>query len=72
MFILEIFLKHIQVQFLVVQLTLMKDLDQFSLLVFNVMEQKLGYRTVATQQRILALTLLMLVSHVSVGQCLDY
>ena len=45
----------------------MKDLDQFSLLVFNVMEQKLDYRIVATQQRILALTLLMLVLRVLVG-----
>ena len=67
MFILDITFEHIQVQFLVDQLTSMKDLGQFSLLVFNVMEQKLDYRTVATQQRILALTLLMLVSRVLVG-----
>ena len=45
----------------------MMDLGQFSLLIFNVMEQKLDYRTVATQQRILALTLLMLVLRVLVG-----
>ena len=56
-----------QGQSLVNQLTLMKDLDQFSLLAFNVMEQKLDYKTAHTLQSIRALTLLMLVLHVLVS-----
>ena len=58
---------YLQVQLLVAQPTLMKDLDQFNLLAFNAMEQKLDYRTVPTQHKILALIQLMLVLHVLVG-----
>ena len=59
--------KLTQVQYLVGQPTLMRDLDQSSSLVFNAMEQKPDYRTVPTHDKILALTLLMLVLHVLVG-----
>ena len=59
-----------QVQLLVAQPTLMKDLDQFNLLAFNAMEQKLDYRTVLTQHKILAPTQLMLVLHVLVSSML--
>ena len=52
---------------LVAQPLLIKDLDQFNLLVFNAMEQKRDYRTVLTQHKTLALTLLMLVLHVLVS-----
>ena len=55
---------------LVAQPTLMKDLDQFNLLAFNAMEQKLDYRIVLTQYRILALTQLMLELHVLVSSVL--
>ena len=62
---------HMQVQLLVAQPTLMKDLDQFNLLAFNAMEQKLDYRTVLTQHKTLALTQPMLVLRVLVSsiQC---
>ena len=55
---------------LVAQPTLMKDLDQFNLLAFNAMEQKLDYRIVLTQYRILALIQLMLELHVLVSSVL--
>ena len=60
-------LSLMQVQLLIAQPTLMKDLDQFNLLVFNAMEQKLDYETVLTQYKTLALTHLMLVLHVLVS-----
>ena len=47
---------HMQVQLLIAQPTLVKDLDWFNLLAFNAMEQKLDYRTVLTQHKILVLT----------------
>ena len=56
-----------QVQLLVTKLTLVKGLDQFYLLTFNVLEQKLDYRTVLTQHKIHVLTQLMLVLHVLVS-----
>ena len=56
-----------QVQLLVAQPTLMKDLDQFNLLAFNAMEQKPDYGTVLTQHKTLALTQLMLVLRVLVS-----
>ena len=49
------------------QPTLMKDLDQFNLLAFSAMEQKLDYGTVLTQYKTPALTHLMLVLHVLVS-----
>ena len=52
---------------LIVQPTLMKDLDQFNLLAFSAMEQKLDYRTVLTQYKTLALIQLMLVLHALVS-----
>ena len=60
-----------QVQLLVAQPTLMKDLDQFNLLVFSAMEQKPDYRTVLTQHKTLALTQLMLVLHALVSSIID-
>ena len=60
-------LSLVQVQLLVTQPTLMKDLDQFNLLAFSAMEQKLDYETVLTQYKTLALIQLMLVSHVLVS-----
>ena len=60
-------LSLVQVQLLVAQPTLMKDLDQFNLLVFSAMEQKLDYGTVLTQYKTPALTHLMLVLHVLVS-----
>ena len=45
----------------------MRDLDQFTLLAFSAMEQKLDYGTVPTHKKILVPILLMLVSHVLVG-----
>ena len=52
---------------LVVRPTLMKDLDQFNLLAFSAMEQKLDYRTVLTQYKTLALIQLTLVLHALVS-----
>ena len=45
----------------------MRDLDQFSLLVSSVVEQKLDCRTAHTHKKILALIPLMLVLHALVG-----
>ena len=45
----------------------MRDLDQSSLLAFSAMEQRLDYVTVLTHKKILVPILLMLVSHVLVG-----
>ena len=60
-------LSLVQVQLLVAQPTLMKDLDQFNLLAFSAMEQKLDYRTVLTQYKTFALTQLTLELHVLVS-----
>ena len=60
-------LSHMQVRFLVARPTSMEDLDQFNLPASNAMEQKLDYRTVPTQYKILALILLMLVLHALVS-----
>ena len=45
----------------------MKDLDQFNLLAFSAMEQKLDYETVLTQYKTPAPIQLMLVLHVLVS-----
>ena len=45
----------------------MKDLDQFNLLAFSAMEQKLDYKIVLTQYKTLALIQLMLVLHALVS-----
>ena len=56
-----------QGQFLVDQPTLMRVLDQCSLLPFNAMVLKLDCRTAHTHNRTLAPILLMLEPHVLVG-----